>query len=402
MAISYAHGPSDAQVVELSDRLRSEGVDCEVDAYDDAPPQGWGRWMTEMMTTRTVLVIASERYYRRFTLQDAPGVGLGATFESGLLVQRAVEEQGSNVAIIPVLLKASDEKFIPEFLRGVARYDLSRPDGYEKLYRRLTDQPAHPRPPLGSIKPLGPVPSSRRPMPRFALIQPHGGSALVFRLSSVDRGKALKLILRPESHADLTRLQALRDERRPMAVAYAQTALFATVRDYRELIDGSDDRVELTLEERQADGGYMDDFSFNGVSADEFALMRARRILLDERPASRSTDRMVDRLNATTFESFLDGSHSTSDRLIVKCSPIPPLAAEYDPRSDEFIEIARLACVTGLVLSGTVERIDRFTLESAEDAVVVDFEGVRRKLFSNVEATRIEVSGRCPLRASSA
>jgi hypothetical protein len=54
-----------------------------------------------------------------------------------------------------------------------------------------------------------------------------------------------------------------------------------------------------------------------------------------------------------------------------------------------------------LVLSGTVERIVRLNLEPVDDAIQIDFEGVRRLAYSNVEATRIEVSGRCPLPASS-
>jgi hypothetical protein len=299
--------------------------------------------MTTMMTTRTVLVVASELYYRRYKLEDAPGEGLGATFESGLLIQRAVEGQGRNSAIIPVLLASSDESYIPEFLRDVTRYDLSRPDGYEMLYRRLTDQAAHPRPALGPIKQLGSSSSRRTSSSRFAMIRPRDGGALVFSLSTADRGKALKLTLRAENHDELARLQALRSERQPLAVSYAQTALFATMGDYRELIDGSNDRIELTLEERAAVGGYMDDMSFNGVSADEFALMRARRILLDERSTSNTVDSMVDRLNSTTFENFLSGSSFSSDRLIEKGSPIPALALEHDPRSDEFIEIARLA-----------------------------------------------------------
>jgi hypothetical protein len=401
VVISYARGPSDPAVVALSNRLRADGVDCEVDAYDQAPSEGWGRWMTTMMTTRTVLVVASELYYRRYRLEDAPGEGLGATFESGLLVQRVVEGQGRNSAIIPVLLATSDESYIPEFLRDVTRYDLSRPNGYEKLYRYLTDQAAHPRPALGPIKLLGPSSSRRTSSSRFAMIRPHDGGTLVFSLSTADRGKALKLTFRADDHDELARLQALRGAHQPLAVAYAQTALFATVRDYRELIDGSNDRVELTLDERPAVGGYMDDMLFNGVSADEFALMRARRILLDERSAPNSVDTMVDRLNSTTFENFLSGSSFSSDRLIVKGSPIPALALEHDPRSDEFIEIARLACVMDLVLSGTVERIVRLNLEPVDDAIQIDFEGVRRMAYSNVEATRIEVSGRCPLPASS-
>ena len=33
------------RVLALSDRLRGEGVDCVLDQYEVAPPEGWPRWM---------------------------------------------------------------------------------------------------------------------------------------------------------------------------------------------------------------------------------------------------------------------------------------------------------------------------------------------------------------------
>ncbi len=151
-AISYAHGEYDDEVIALADRLNLEDVDCELDVYSNAPPEGWARWIERMMRERTVLVIASEDYYKRFHLEEDKGIGLGATFEGGLLAERVYEMQGRNEGIIPVLLAVSDEMYIPEFLRDVARYDLSKPDGYEQLYRRLTNQPQYVKPPLGELR----------------------------------------------------------------------------------------------------------------------------------------------------------------------------------------------------------------------------------------------------------
>ena len=33
------------EVLDLSNRLRSEGVDCVLDQYEESPPEGWPRWM---------------------------------------------------------------------------------------------------------------------------------------------------------------------------------------------------------------------------------------------------------------------------------------------------------------------------------------------------------------------
>lgn len=149
VVVSYAHGPRDQVCIDLSDRLRSMGVDSEIDAYVDSPPEGWARWMTTLMSERIVLMVCDETYYRRFRRESDPGVGLGVTFESGLIVQRFFESQGRNDFVFPLIHDADDAKWIPEFLRGATRYQI--PDDYEQLYRMLTKQPRHPRPSLGGI-----------------------------------------------------------------------------------------------------------------------------------------------------------------------------------------------------------------------------------------------------------
>jgi hypothetical protein len=78
-------------------------------------------------------------------------------------------------------------------------------------------------------------------------------------------------------------------------------------------------------------------------------------------------------------------------------SPIPALASEIGTQSEGFTAVARLACVMLLVLSGTVERIVKFDLTPVDGGVAIEFEGIRRKAYSNVPATRLLVSGTCPL-----
>jgi hypothetical protein len=155
--ISYAHGPYDDQTIALADRLNREGVDCDLDVYEEAPPEGWPRWMERMMTQRTVLVIASEPYYRRHHRKERRGKGRGTTFETGVLAQRVVDMQGKNEGIIPILFDPTDQRYIPEFLRDVTWYNLSQPGGYDDLYRRLTARPKYEKPPLGKIRVLPPV-----------------------------------------------------------------------------------------------------------------------------------------------------------------------------------------------------------------------------------------------------
>lgn len=47
----------------LSQRLRSEGVDCHVDQYEMSPPEGWPQWIIRQIERADfVLVVSTETY----------------------------------------------------------------------------------------------------------------------------------------------------------------------------------------------------------------------------------------------------------------------------------------------------------------------------------------------------
>jgi len=54
-------------------------VDCQIDQYETAPPQGWPRWMEEMIWEADfVLVVCTKSYADRVTVKPPVGVGRGA------------------------------------------------------------------------------------------------------------------------------------------------------------------------------------------------------------------------------------------------------------------------------------------------------------------------------------
>lgn len=151
--ISYSHDSTrhKARVLELSNRLREEGVDCQIDAYHEAPPEGWPRWMlNQLENARYVLVVCTETYERRFRGKEQPGKGKGAKWEGAVITQHLYDVELHNTRFIPVLLDASDESYLPIVLRGTTFYDVSSEDGYLKLYRRLTAQPEIDVPPVAA------------------------------------------------------------------------------------------------------------------------------------------------------------------------------------------------------------------------------------------------------------
>ncbi len=161
------------------------------------------------------------------------------------------------------------------------------------------------------------------------------------------------------------------------------------------LRDG-EERVEVELTEEDLRSGFGTEMSYNNISADELATMRARRILLDEKLPQKSSGTM--NINDTMLELFLSGRGDTGETLAVKGSPFPILAAKRPTDRDQFLAFARLFAVLMLRLSGVVERILQLDLRFvSDDALAVDFSGVRAKVYSNVEPTRIEVSGTCKL-----
>src|SRR5262245_31023853 len=115
--ISYTHegGARDQKVREIADRLRQDGIDCDLDQYHESPEQGWPAWMSGAVRDeeRAILVVPSDVYLRRWNLAEESGVGLGAKYEGKLLRQVLYEAEGLNGRVIAVVLSPGDAKFIP-------------------------------------------------------------------------------------------------------------------------------------------------------------------------------------------------------------------------------------------------------------------------------------------------
>ncbi len=157
--ISYSHdSPEHADgVLELSDHLRADGIDCVLDQYEVSPAEGWPRWMDRQIRAADfVLMICTPTYYRRVMGEEEPDKGHGVAWESTLIYQYIYNEGTSNTRFIPVLLEGADASTIPVPWQGVKKYRPTTKEGYEELYRRLTGQPLTPKPALGTRRTLPP------------------------------------------------------------------------------------------------------------------------------------------------------------------------------------------------------------------------------------------------------
>ena len=161
--VSYSHEtPAHRdRVLALCDRLRRDGIDAEIDQYEAAPPEGWPRWtLRQTEESDFVLIVCTETYRRRFDGREERGRGLGVAWEGAVVTQALYDAAVVTGKFVPVLFAPEDEAHVPTVLRGMNRYNLGGEEGYEQLYRYLTDQPATPRSALGP--PLSLPPKSRQ------------------------------------------------------------------------------------------------------------------------------------------------------------------------------------------------------------------------------------------------
>jgi hypothetical protein len=155
--ISYSHdSPAHAEhVLELADRLRGDGIDCMIDQYVVAPAEGWPRWMDKQIRDSDfVLMVCTETYYQRVMAGEGPGKGLGVRWEGQLIYQAIYRAESMNTMFIPVLFESGNYAHIPAPVQSTTFYFARTEEGYEELYRRLTNQPRALKPALGKLRGL--------------------------------------------------------------------------------------------------------------------------------------------------------------------------------------------------------------------------------------------------------
>ena len=139
------------KVLALSNKLRKEGIDCSLDQYETTPEEKWHTWMAKQIEKSDfVLMICTETYLRRLRKEETEGVGKAATFEADIISKLLLEGQGKNLKFVPVIFSEEDKEFIPPEI-GSSYYCATKEDGYDALYRYLTDQKNILKPELGEI-----------------------------------------------------------------------------------------------------------------------------------------------------------------------------------------------------------------------------------------------------------
>jgi hypothetical protein len=420
--ISYAHEKDshNEKVFELSERLRSEGIDCSIDQYEISPPEGWARWCrNQIKQADFVLVVCTETYERRFDGSESRGTGAGVKWEGAIITQELYDSEGSNTKFIPVVFDSYDIKYIPTEMRSGTYYILNSETEYDDLYRHITNQPKAIKRELGRLRslparsrketftsddpkneasPSTPASESRPQLP-LAILWRIGGTAVFVRMDRIRTvGKQVSLSIVPSTSRAASAISELERSREPIGLAYNETALMVRTRSLEKLFEQGREvwHLEFEIDEHAMSGGIFE-MTVNSFSPEQIAELRTRRLLLNEKLSESLGMRPNDFTTQLIENSVAGGSNHG---FAIMGSPFPGMFEQFKNDVSEFLEAARLSAVLLLLLTRTVHTIDRLdlTMHSATE-LSVHFKGTRPPRYVNERPQEIVVDGFCSLLA---
>ena len=150
--ISYSHDSAEhrALVLAFSNLLREYEIDAVLDQYEDAPLEGWPKWMAKQIKESDfVIIICTERYWNRINGIGKDGIGKGVYFESTLAYHHIYYDKERVNRFISVLFDRNDFKYVPSLLKGFSCYCVNDEKEAKTLYRKLKKEPTTIRPNLG-------------------------------------------------------------------------------------------------------------------------------------------------------------------------------------------------------------------------------------------------------------
>lgn len=153
--ISYSHQNAEYEnkILEFANHLRSEGIDANIDLYEEAPSEGWPRWMeNQIKISDFVLVVSSKSYYEKCYSESNKGKGI--SWEVNIVYQHIYDASSINTKFIPVYFDNDEEKYILTPLKSFTFYNVGEKEGFDKLYWRLRGVSKTQKPPLGTLRPL--------------------------------------------------------------------------------------------------------------------------------------------------------------------------------------------------------------------------------------------------------
>jgi hypothetical protein len=171
-------------------------------------------------------------------------------------------------------------------------------------------------------------------------------------------------------------------------VAFSNNAGVGSLVDVEHIAFAGRQRWRIELMALQSDFSTTMEMGTPGTTVEQFAEIRAKRILLNEKRPEQ-TD-----FNQTMREVLVQGQGAV---IKVEGSPFPALYKEYGSEPSRFLQIAWITAVMQMKLSNTVATIDRLHLGLSGYVLTISFRGTRARKFSNVDPYVIKIDGQLDL-----
>lgn len=153
--ISYSHQNAEYEkkILHFANRLRAEGIDANIDLYEESPAEGWPRWMENQINISDfVLVVNSKSYFDKCYSDSSKGKGI--SWEVNLVYQHIYDASTINTKFIPIFFEKEEEQYILTPLKSFTFYNVGEKEGFDKLYWRLRGISKTQKPPLGKLRSL--------------------------------------------------------------------------------------------------------------------------------------------------------------------------------------------------------------------------------------------------------
>jgi hypothetical protein len=199
------------------------------------------------------------------------------------------------------------------------------------------------------------------------------------------------LLVEPDDKTDGPFFDSLRHRSNHVIVAFSNNAGIGDVLNVEHIVAAGKQRWKLEFRHLQTDFSSSMEMGTSGTSAEQFAEMRARRILLNENRYEQTND-----YNKIMRESLLQGHEAL---LKIESSPFVPLFQEYGNDPSRFLEIAWITAVMQLKIGKCVADVELLNLKLKGSIVAVTCRGKRARKYVNVDPYVIRVEGQLDLRA---
>jgi hypothetical protein len=295
---------------------------------------------------------------------------------------RALENKGEEY-ILPVDI---DGTRLPGLLETIGYLSFAK-EGVRGVCRTFLEK-------IDMLSPFSVAPPIATPVnvtssPRAVLVA--GKTALFLPVVRSSWSSMVSLLVEPDDQADGPILTSIRPGTRPLLAAYQQNVALGELESNTHSTDGTKSTWELRVRvERDSFEPDMEPGT-GGISAEQFAEQRARRLLLNEYPAREAQD-----MNEIMIEVLRRGQGTIAK---VERSPFPELFKSFGQDPQVFLESAWIMAAMQLRLSGCVITVNSLRLGLKGQSLSVDFVGTRHRKYTNVDPYVMRINGECQLQS---